>query len=412
MNYDILDKIKLGAKLSSFKPDSIMSEEFISRYNRLFKVNGFNYRIFHNMVDEGLKSEDKSIKSLCESLRDSVVNKFSTSYRFALVMESLDENSDAYKDLEHLLHYSENDLKESISKGVLQKYRYIDGLMQLDDEIGEGLRVSNKILSENFVTYSPVSFTEIHNGSMFFMLEGKTFRYDPKKGIFEDTAPSRKFEVVNAAIERIPYDIDNNSFETESPIGNVKVTDAGNIEVDGKPMKPEEFKKALKDALEDLDSEKAQEAAKNGDAIVTIVENFERITYLDEIKTTKNVNSNESVSIMTHKNGFYMFENFAHSITFNKYLSINEALSVHRELTGTNIKSLFSKHVINENNLEVVRLSHNEECESNINELETRLQEVEKELAVSDPGSEAHEEYSEIKEKIEESIRCIRASMI
>ena len=221
-------------------------------------------------------------------------------------------------------------------------------------------------------------------------------KIDTIRKISEDEAPNAEFAQVNQAISEVPFDTDKELFSLTMLPGAVNVTKKGKVTINGEEVTGKEFVGAMSNAISEcMDPQKRAYNERMADNICLIMEHFSNLCILDAVHTVKSKTTNESYSLMAHKNGYFIFENTKTSKTFKKFVSINESVSVIKKFTGINLHSIYAKECMNEmRDIQKIRKLREEQVKI-VKDIDDLSLSIQNEQATLVPGTPAFEESVE-----------------
>ena len=239
-------------------------------------------------------------------------------------------------DLKYLTTFNESDLSEAIANGALDKNLMVGDLKVLHERI-TGIKTAKQLL-ENNIMYSPISYIESHDGSKFFMIEGRVFE-DSETGIIETQSPSAEFSQVNAAVQTIPYNPAVDEFELNFLPGAVNVTSGGDIMKDKEPWDIQQLQAAITESCKDQPNHIKILESKKFDSLNTLMEHWDSIIKMDNVTAVKNTETGNCAYLFEHANMNYIItKSGIQSVT----KSLNEAVGKFNTIVGINMRGIFS----------------------------------------------------------------------
>ena len=392
----LLERQNLSEAFAALKPTTFEGRAFVDKFN------GFNeasYVQVYEMLSEGARCRDAQISSFAKSAQAKISANMGYSFQVGYALEEAIKSNSLFakpmnEEYGHLRYWEEADVVAAIKNGIFENASVLPRLKYLHENIC--LMPQKKVLNEGgFVAFNPISYVYESNGCHYFMVEGKTFKHDLEK-ISEDEAPNAEFAQVNQAISEVPFDTDKELFSLTMLPGAVNVTKKGKVTINGEEVTGKEFVGAMSNAISEcMDPQKRAYNERMADNICLIMEHFSNLCILDAVHTVKSKTTNESYSLMAHKNGYFIFENTKTSKTFKKFVSINESVSVIKKFTGINLHSIYAKECMNEmKDIQKIRKLREEQVKI-VKDIDDLSLSIQNEQATLVPGTPAFEESVE-----------------
>lgn len=408
----IVQKLKLVESFSQLLPTTMTGKALHEKYSKIINEHGAYATFFHNFMIESLSCGDKVLEnwSQTQSIRISESNH--NAWKFNVLFESMANSTNKYESaavdrIKYLTAYSESDLCEAIANGVLESTMAVTQNFNSLYESISGIKKAIK-LHESNIMYTPISYIESKNGNKFLMIEGVVYE-DSAEGLAVSQSPSQTFTSVNNAIQTIPYSADDQEFDCTFMVAPVNVNTRGAIYVNKKEYTLDELQAMIEDSIKDKsDVVKIQESQKF-DMIKLLVENFDSIYELDNVKVVKNNINNTCSYIYEHCNMNYVLNR--NGIVLQSK-SLNESLDNLNKSMGVNLNPLFENKLMLEKKSLNESKSHNDSIDVEIQKYSDLVQELNEELAFIPEDSDKYQEVNGIKTDAVEIIEILKQSKI
>ncbi len=322
-----------------------------------------------NMVNQFLKEAkncmyDAGVVKAADGVT-SVLNENTYSWALLTVCENINKNTSKFNNLNInaakqvmtlLEGRNEEEVVSYIKAGALKNVMHCGDIRQVVKNIYKAQPAI--VETQNFKVEHPISFTELKDDKVYFMMEGRTFELHKDMKIVEAAQPntSRDFTLINNILNKMAFDDDTFSYTIEGRLGKTEyqVSEQGMItkiandtEIE---MTVEECRENNRLFVNTLNPAHMNRIAGDLEGICKISENFDQIALLEEVSMVRTrdhrfsiVEGNESVVLTLHQS--------AHRAGFTKtFTSIVEALNDVKNQLRVDLTSVFENSIENELN--------------------------------------------------------------
>ena len=398
---NLLELQRLQESFNHIAPRTFEGRQFIEN-NRNFDES--SYVQVYTLLDEGAKCRDHAVSAWAKNEQAKISVAMPYAFQVGYALEEARNTGNLFaetmnEEYGYLTQCNESQVVDAIKDGVFENAAILPRLKYLHEHLCAMPEAKNKVVNGSRV-FNPISYIHESAGCQWFMVEGKIFKYDGEKITEEVTAPTQEFAEVNQAISELPYDTDKEIFSLTMLPGAVNVTKKGKVTINGQEVTGKEFVGAMSSAISEcMNPETKQYNIRMADNICKIMENFDKLCVLDQVHTVKNVTTNESYSILSHPNRYYLFANTTAGQSVKPFLSINECVRVVKANTSVNLYPVYAKQCMNEmKDVKKVTKLLKEQKEVKT-DIEEALKELELRKALATVGSP---EMNEIDNDIEE----------
>lgn len=407
---NLFDRLKLGESFSRLIPTTMIGESIVTKYNDILKSTKTPVSDFHNLMLESVNSGDKVLENWARTTSNYITENFGISWRFNLIHESLTQsgnvmNESIAAELKYLSYCGENSLTEAIANGALKNSLANLSLKKLHEDV-TGVKTANRI-NESWIAYTPISFVEKKNGSLFFSLNGRIYE-DAEEGIKESDAPSAEFAEVNSVVQEIPYNPANDEFSVNFFPAAVNVTSSGKIKRHDEILDIDTVHEIVKESIAKVDTQTKMEESMKFDRLKVLSESIDSMYKLDNVTTAHNTVSKTNVSLVEHVEGFYII---TESGIYAKCSTLNEAVDKISRTFGANLSEELSSKLQQEaQDIKTINQSV-EQQKLQIEQLKQSIEQCNQEQMFCDHGSEKWQEFENIKQDAQDAINAIEMSM-
>ena len=397
---NLLSLQHLEESFKGLHPMTFEGKSFIDKYKNF---DSSSYIQTYSMLCEGANSRDRDVRSWAKKCQAKISTAMPYSFQVGYALEEAKSSlfgQSMNEEFGYLTTWKEKDVVAAIKNGIFESAKSIlPRFNSLHESLCSVPEPKRNILGE-YAKFNPISCIHESAGCHYFMVEGKTFK-ESLEGICEEAeAPSTEFAETNQAISELPYDADQEIFSLTMLPGAVNVTKKGKVTINGEEVDGEEFAGAMSNAISECaDPNKRAWNARMADNITRIMENFDKLCVLDNVVTVKNRRTDESWSIMSHDNAYFVLENTNASKSFTKHISINESVNLVKTFTGVSLFNDFAKKCINEQKEieEVGNLLKTQDA--NLDVIEAAIKDLENQKAIAVQGTP---HYKELEDKLEQ----------
>lgn len=367
-------------------------------------------------LDDGLNAWANEVISATDVNDDILIRFNSTLQDLATVTDGgikSELNLQTAKDLEYLSHLTGSDLAVAITAGALADYGWVPEFKALNDKLANsGIRSHNLNESDSKVTYSPFSMICEHNesGLPIVRIKGKNYGIGDKGKLYEsDVATSGDVDSVNDAIENIPFNDHDDTWELNSPIGMITISPYEKcVRLNGDAKSCDELRESLSKAIIEPDSVLTQEDVEYYDNMLLIAENLDDIAILDQVKVFENLVNHESFVIFPNDDGTEVSVIHNGELKYGAELEdIMDYAVVEFGADRLKLNETYSKQLKSFKLLESYKIKMKEIDDNTLKELNESLLIVDDELSLVDSDSEAAEKLTTVRDQIVNGINEI-----
>ena len=404
--------IKLTESLINLKPTTSSGSLFkINTLNHI-KENALSIKFVVGLVMEGVKCDDIVVKQLMTTLTESINNKINA-VTIAHLCESLSNRDNAIANttvnaIDSVILESEIAIGVSVLSGELSKFKnnYVD-LRNIESKvIQENAKTMNKVETNDFALYSPMSYVTEMNGANIVRVENSIFAIT-ENDIIQTNSPSELFIALSESAKAIQFDV-------ESGIGSLE-TALGKLIIENKTLKRDvdgvvsvvENASIINEYASAVANHQIQKTELNKlDCVIAVVENIDDYKVLKNFKVVKNNLTRDIGVIIEHSNVIYcgVLESNRSMKSFSRYTTIVEAITYLKNTIGVDATPMYEDSINAEREFCENKKEKLQKIDNQINTLNDRRNIIAESLKTTTDGSEANEKYNQLDITVSEAI--------